>query len=252
MSKINHLLQEWPRGTVITSAYLKKKGVYKQLAAAYENSGWLQRIGKGAYKRKGDKLDWTGGLYALQELQNLPVRVGGKTAIELQGLNHYGKIGNNMVVLWKTPHVRLPSWFQKYDWDKDIKIRSMTLFSKDDLGTSTKELNQIPIALSTPERAILEYLYDVPGQEGFAEASYIMDGLATLRPTMLQALLEACKSIRVKRLFLYFADHYNHPWFNRLNLSAIELGKGKREIVKGGTLNKKYQIIVPGLSRETR
>lgn len=178
--------------------------------------------------------------------------MGGKAALELQGLSHYGRMSGNRVILWKTPRVRLPTWFQKYDWKTDITLRSTTFFSKDDLGLSTKELNQIPITLSTAERAILEYLYDVPNHEGFDEVSYIMEGLASLRPNVLQPLLEACKSIRVKRLFMYVADHYNHQWFKRLDPSAIDFGKGKREIVKGGTLNKKYQIIVPELSREAK
>lgn len=250
MNKINQILQKRPPHTVITSAYLKQNGVYKQLADAYEKSGWLERIGRGAYKRKGDELSWPGGLYALQEFQNLPVHVGGKTALELHGLGHYGRRRKEQVILWKTPGVRLPSWFQKYEWETDISVRSATLFSKDNLGCSTKQLNQIPIVLSAAERAIMEYLYDVPSHEGFDEAKYIMEGLATLRPNVLQALLEACKSIRVKRLFMYFGDHYNHPWFKRLNPSDINFGKGKREIVKGGTLNKKYQIVVPELSKK--
>ncbi|MCW9705737.1 AbiEi antitoxin N-terminal domain-containing protein [Fodinibius salsisoli] len=49
------------------------KGVYKQLADVYETSGWLERIGRGAYKRKGNDLLWEGGLYALQKLQGLPI-----------------------------------------------------------------------------------------------------------------------------------------------------------------------------------
>jgi len=49
---------------------------------------------------------------------------------------------------------------------------------------------------------------------------------------------------------LYMADHHNHPWFKRLDLSSIPLGKGKREIIKGEKLDKTYNIVVPELSRE--
>lgn len=49
---------------------------------------------------------------------------------------------------------------------------------------------------------------------------------------------------------MYLAENYNHSWFERLDSSKIDFGKGKREIIKGGTLNKKYQIVVSELSRE--
>lgn len=89
-----------------------------------------------------------------------------------------------------------------------------------------------------------------PKQEGFDEANYIMEGLPSLRPTVLQTLLEACKSVKVKRLFLYMAEHHNYAWFKRLETSSMDLGSGKREIIKGGKLDKKYMIVVPELSRE--
>lgn len=250
MKNINQILQKWPQGTVITTDWLKRQGISRQSVDNYKNSGWLERIGQGAYKRKGDDLSWEGGLYALQKLQNLPIHVGGRTALELQGLGHYVKMNSNQVVLWKTPEVRLPTWFQEYDWDFDLEVRSATLFSKDDQGLSVKTLNQIDITIPSAERAILEYLYDVPKQEGFDEANYIMEGLTSLRPNTLQQLLESCKSIRVKRLFMYLAEHHNHRWFERLDSSTIDFGEGKREIIKGGKLNKKYKIVVPKLLRE--
>jgi len=96
----------------------------------------------------------------------------------------------------------------------------------------------------------LEYVYDIPKNESFDEAHYIMEGLATLRPSVLQSLLESCRSVKVKRLFLHMAATYNHGWFNRIDESSIDLGSGKREIIKGGKLDKKYQIVVPEVNRE--
>ena len=251
MNKINQLLQEWPSGTVITSEWLKEQGVYKQLVDIYENSGWIERIGRGAYKRKGDEISWPGGLYALQKLQRLPIYVGGKTALELQGFGHYVKVSNeDRIVIWKPPEVRLPKWYMSFNWKVDVDIRSATLFSENVHAFSSITFGQVDIDISSAERAILEYLYDVPKKEGFDEANYLMEGLSTLRPHVLQNLLENCKSIRVKRLFMYMAEYHNHPWFMRLNTSKMDFGKGKKEIVKGGKLDKKYQIVVPELSRE--
>jgi N-acetylglutamate synthase-like GNAT family acetyltransferase len=72
-----------------------------------------------------------------------------------------------------------------------------------------------------------------------------MEMLNGLRPTLLQQLLEDCKSIKVKRLFLFMAEKAGHSWLEDLDLSKIDLGKGKRSIVKNGIFNSKYQITIP-------
>ena len=72
-----------------------------------------------------------------------------------------------------------------------------------------------------------------------------MEGLGTLRPQVVQGLLECCRSIRVKRLFLWSAETYQHTWVSRLDKSRIEFGQGKRQIYNGGQFNRMYQITVP-------
>ena len=36
-----------------------------------------------------------------------------------------------------------------------------------------------------------------------------------------------------------------HSWFERLSLKTIDLGKGSRQLYKGGALDPKYRITVP-------
>jgi hypothetical protein len=72
-----------------------------------------------------------------------------------------------------------------------------------------------------------------------------MEGLTMLRPEIIQTLLELCNSVKVTRLCLYMADKNQFQWFKKLNTEAINLGSGKRSIVKGGTYNDNYQITVP-------
>jgi hypothetical protein len=62
----------------------------------------------------------------------------------------------------------------------------------------------------------------------------------------LQKLLAECHSVKVKRLFFYFADRHSHAWLKRLDREAVDLGEGKRMLVRGGRLDKTYQITVPG------
>ena len=107
------------------------------------------------------------------------------------------------------------------------------------------EYKDIDITISTPERAALEMLHLIPAEQGFDEASKIIESLTTLRSELMQNLLENCRSIKVKRLFLYISEEENHFWFSDLNLDKIDLGSGKRMVVKDGHLNKKYNITVP-------
>ena len=61
----------------------------------------------------------------------------------------------------------------------------------------------------------------------------------------MQRLLTECESVKVKRLFFFFADRHPHAWRKRLDATAFDLGHGKRMLVRGGKLDKRYQITVP-------
>ena len=57
--------------------------------------------------------------------------------------------------------------------------------------------------------------------------------------------LAACRSIKVKRIFLFLANHFSYPWAKRLETANVDLGRGNRQIVKGGRLDKQFLITVP-------
>jgi hypothetical protein len=73
----------------------------------------------------------------------------------------------------------------------------------------------------------------------------LMEGLPNLSPRRLHQLLAACRSVKVKRLFLWFAARHNHAWLKSLDREGIDLGSGKRMIVRGGKLDTRYNITVP-------
>jgi hypothetical protein len=249
-SKLNRLLTAWPQGTVAVSRWLEAQGAYQQLVHEYEKNGWIQRIGQGAYVRAGDTVEWSAGLHALQEQVKLPVHAGAKTALQMQGYAHFlpmGKAGT--VSLFGTPGTRLAAWFRQYDWGVALRYTATKLFADDpDSGLTKKELATYAVTVSAPERAIMEVLYLVPAEETFEEAALLMEGLTTLRPRLVQSLLEQCRSVKVKRLFMFLAEACNHAWIKNLDLSKVNFGKGKRMIVKGGRLDAKYNITVPDTS----
>ena len=65
-----------------------------------------------------------------------------------------------------------------------------------------------PLMVSTPERALFELLDELPSREGFHLVDKLVEGLVNLGPRRLQTLLADCHSVKVKRLFLFFADRH--------------------------------------------
>lgn len=247
-SKINRLLKAWPSGTVAVTAWLEQHGVYQQLAREYAKTAWVQRIGQGAYIKAGDNVEWSGGLFAIQKQLMLPIHVGGKSALQLQGYAHYLPLGKDVTVtLFGSPGCKLPAWFKQHPWGVKARYTATRLFSSDaNQGMTKKEMGAYSISLSAPERAMMEVIYSVPTEETFDEAKLLMEGLTTLRPRVVQTLLERCAFQKVKRLFMVLAESCAHPWVNKLDLSKVDFGTSKRMLVKGGHFDSKYNISVPG------
>jgi hypothetical protein len=102
-----------------------------------------------------------------------------------------------------------------------------------------------PLTMSASERAVLELLDEVPERETFHQADVLIEGLTTLRPRRLRVLLVDCRSVKVKRLFFWFAERHNHPWLKQVDRKGIDLGAGKRVLARGGKLDPRYHITVP-------
>jgi hypothetical protein len=246
--KLNEMLNAWPRGTVATYAFFKRQNISHQLVAKYLKGGWIKKIASGAYRRFDDpKITWQGGVYALQKHNNLPVHVGGVKALELAGYAHYVSPGGKSVVwLFGRAGTVLPSWFRKTDWGTRVKFQTRDIFTAaHNADFAEKEVEGHSIRISSPERAILETLASVPQAVSFEHAHHLMEGLLTLRPEPLRDLLRDCKLIKVKRLFLFLAEHIGLPVLKHINTKGIDIGKGFRSIVKPGLLDTKYLITVP-------
>ena len=245
-SKLNFLMRNWPKNgnSIVTDAMLRRLGVSKDLKHSYIRNNWLESIGSGASIKAGDVPNWKAALFALQDQLDMQIHIAGKTALSLRGMSHFVEFDILEISLFMTKGTILPTWFQNYNWGVDFKITSSN-FLPDNIFLSQEEIEGFLLKISSPERAMMELIYFVPVSQGFEEAYLIMENLITLRPDILQELLENCTSIKVKRIFLYLAERINHPWFKRLDLTKIGLGSGKRQIVDNGFLDSKYQITVP-------
>jgi hypothetical protein len=246
-SKLNQLFELWPANTVAAYIWLKRQNISRQLVNTYKKGGWLKSVGRGAFVRFNEEVDWTSALYALQEQLHLPIHAGGKTALQLKGYAHFLSLGNrSQVFLFGSRTTKLPAWFQQRDWGAGIEYFMTNLFPEKMADELTKhDMGSYSISISIPERAIMEVLYLVPNRQTFEEAGLLMEGLTTLRPKLVSELLERCNSIKVKRLFLFLAEYYRHAWFDKLDLSKVYLGVGKRLVVKDGCFESKYKITIP-------
>ena len=200
--------------------------------------------------RQSDQVDYLGGIYALQSQLGKTVHPAAKTALSMQGKSHYLELSTKRIQLFGGQNENLPLWFEKRDWGVSVTYKASN-FLPPELGLVEVEHKGFKVKVSSPPRALMECLYLAPGSQPLLEVFELMEGLNNMRPALTQNLLEACKSVKVKRLFLFMADKARHDWLGYLNLEKIDLGSGKRRIVKEGVYISRYQITVPKELEET-
>jgi hypothetical protein len=264
---LNLLEKRLPEGLVVTSSWLSRHGYSRQLLSHYVRTGWLRQPTRGVYQRPRGSLSWQQIVLSLQTILKEPLVVGGRTALEIQGYAHY--LRPNMKEVYLYGPEPPPNWLNRLPGNvRFIHRKGGRLFSAEaDQRSFTNLIKGVKaqpsrgsdagflvqpwgewdsgLALSAPERAILELLDELPGRESFEHADKLMEGLSNMRPQRLQKLLTRCRSIKVKRLFFFFADRHQHAWLKRIDRAAVDLGMGKRMLVKGGKLDRAYQITVP-------
>ncbi|BAC92278.1 type IV toxin-antitoxin system AbiEi family antitoxin domain-containing protein [Gloeobacter violaceus] len=234
-----------PEGQVVDRAWLEARGFDRPRVDSYLRSEALQRVAQGAYRRPGPPLKWEHIVYSLQGL-GYAVHVGGRSALELQGLAHYLPMrGVQRIALYGD---KVPTWLEKLDAPYRFEHHRPKLFAKiPEHAVTTRSFGHWdwPVRYSTPELALLELLAEVSDEADFQVADKFFESAATLRPDLIRALLLACTNVKAKRLFLWFAARHSHAWQQALDTQGVDLGSGKRMIVKGGAFDKCFEITVP-------
>ncbi len=244
-----------PHGLVVTRSWLISKGIKRHTLDNWIKSDQLSSIAYGVYKRPDTKVTWQGMVCSLQRMGN-DLCPGGITSLALQGLGHYSEFGQH-----KTIHLyggdNLPAWINKLLADVVfVRHSERQLFKEGEFLNHDYNselpwgLDEWPLRFSSSEKGFFEVLLDVPDVISFEHADQLMQGLVNLSPRRLNKLLERCASIKVRRLFLWFAERHRHSWLKKtdVDLYTIEsglLGSGKRMLAKGGKLDAKYLITVP-------
>ena len=258
--RLKPLLDAVPPGFTVDTPWLKAQGIDPKSIHDYVARDWLERVIRGVYRRplpegveSPDEVSWEIALLSLQRLMNYALHLGGESALDLAGYAHYLSLGARPRVQF---YGEAPSWLKRLPMRTQIILRRRTLFGADPAGIDdagleagtggpTVEVWRWPLKASSPERAILEALDELPNHASFDNLDKVFEGLTTLRPERLMTLLAACRSVKVRRLFFVFADRHGHGWRKHLDASKVDFGSGPRALVKGGRLHPTYRIYVP-------
>lgn len=255
------VLEAVPPGFLVDSRWLAKHKVGRSSVHSYKQRGWLEHVAHGVYRRpyqlgKEREViqDWEIVVLSLQRIMDYELHVGGMTALKLHGHAHYLSMGGNETVFLYGNEI--PGWLQKLPTRARFEMRNCNLF--DSSTTGLDEITSKPggqeetspwwrwsMISSSPERAILEAIDELPDEQSFHTIDTAFEGLVNLSPRKLMVLLKACKKIKVVRLFFVFADRHNHAWRRHLDKKEINFGSGDRSLVKGGKLHPVYRITVP-------
>jgi hypothetical protein len=246
-SATNRLLLTLRPGEVATPDRLRALGISARLSTYLKNSGALSSLGVGAYVRGREDPSFASAVQALTQQLKLPLHIGGRTALELQGVSQYLAIGSGQTAwIFSTRKAKLPIWFTKQQWGARPQLVQTKFLKQSTIANlRTVLVDGFEIPVSRRELAILETIFLIGKSHRFDEVDELFGSLTTLDASVLQSLLESCQSIRVCRIFLFLAHKHALPWLSGINESKIELGRGKRAVVKGGRLDARYQITVP-------
>ena len=183
-----------PRGAPLGVEPLAVHGITAKRASALVRSGWLQRLGRGAYQLPGDTLNREACLAFLA--QQLPGgHVAAKTALAWHGVRHNLSY-RETVVFWGDQPARLPGWL---DVVVPVRYRVAHIFDPDlpaGLGLAPLTGGHAELPVSSPERALLELLNETGSFESLEEVRQLVESTRNLRLPLLDQLLATSAASR--------------------------------------------------------
>jgi hypothetical protein len=246
----NSLEKSFPKGMILPRKYLLSQGIPAYTLDNYLRSEKLNLLAKGIYSWKEQVLSAEGFLASLPFLLHQKIWVGGEFALAWQGLSHNISFRNELVMsLYSETHI--PDNIKnvatkveglKVQWYSGAKIWNYDLLNTPPFQKISRDFEAL---ISSPEMASLELLHLLPNSISFEQADHLLQGLTQLSPRKIVEVLKACKSVKAKRLFFWFANRYQYPWNQYLKPEEFDLGTGKRMIAKQGVLNPHFLITVP-------
>ncbi|MFT5612503.1 MAG: hypothetical protein ACI9I4_002101 [Neolewinella sp.] len=235
-------------GYLVNRKTLYSYGLTRPDVDYYVRSGFLTSFAHGVYHRKSDyNLTWHEVVASLADLGS-EVHVGGISVIREAGLDHFVSVSDTTSSISLFSAEVLPKWLnnksfaipfisKKQSWLKKLpdSVHRSQPFGQWERG----------IKYATLELALLEQLVDAKLESDIVAIDRQLEGMANLSPTRLNELLVLCSNVKAKRLLGWLSNRHEHAWVEHLKWDAVDLGKGKRSIIKGGRYNDQWQITVP-------
>ncbi len=213
--RLKPLLDAVPPGFMGDTPRRRAQGIHSKSIHDFVARGWLEGIVHVVYRRPlpggahcGHEESWAVPLLSLQWIMKYAVHSGGESALDMGGHTHYLSLGGRSRVQF---YGEVPSWLKRLHMQTEVVVRRITLFGDDPIGiddanpeaVDTRPVVDVwrwPLGTSSQERAVLEALDELPRNATFENLDRVFEGLVSLRPKQLTALLTACRSVMVRRL----------------------------------------------------
>ena len=244
-TKIQQIIEAEPHASMLFGDWLSRQGLDSKEQYAYMKRGWLFRISKGVYVLRGTVPTLLSTIAAYNKQLGKHCIVGAYTALDIRGYSHYLPLGKPTAYLFTDRFNKLPLWITAGEWDMTVRYMTTSFLGDGLIGVEEMTVENETLLVSSPERAFMECLNLPDSTASLLDLYYIMESMTTLRPTLLQQLLEACTSQKVKRLFLYMAEKAGHQWFKALKLETIDTGTSRLMAVPTGKYIAKYNMTIP-------
>lgn len=235
-TKLKELYRQMPPNAPLTSEVLAALGVSADLAVHYVRAGWLDRLGRGVFRRPNENLDLDPCLLLLQS-RVAGLHVGGKSALDWHGIRHYVSQQPQLDLCgWDAGE--LPEWFTDRFPAEYHRKRLFAEQADAMLHVGRFEQRSGAPQVSSPERALLEMLSDIGVRQPMQEARDIAEGCYGLRADALRELLQRCTNVKTVRLCLQMGRELSLPWRAKLDPDALPTGSKRPWVSKsaGGLL----------------
>ncbi len=244
-TKIKQITEQTGLDGLLFGSWMNQQGIDSKSQLEYVQSGWLERIARGVYKFAGSHPTLYSAISCYNTQLNKQCIVGARSAIEQRGYSHYVPMGKPVAFLFTDNTHKLPEWLLLGQWDMTVRYQTTSFLGEDLLGVETQMVDSRPLLVSSPERAMLEWLNMPSINSSLLDVYYVMEMLATLRSDLVQQLLERCTSVKAKRLFMYMAEKTGFTWVDDIDKTKIDFGSGRRMIVPKGKYIKQYDMTIP-------
>lgn len=242
---VEELLKEYESNEVIFIRGLDKKKYSPQKINYWRKQGCLKSVCHGIICAPDkDSINTERCIADFVRQFGYSIRISASSALALYGYKVPALQDNALVVSMGEHFNNVPEWVSSRMLNRPIYMFRTNLFPMPE--TKMIEHNGAKLPVSSLEEALMECIMLASTKCYHYDDVYtVFKQVDDLRANVVQRLLETMTNKKAKRMFLFMSENLDKPWFSKLNLEKIQLGKGVYAAAKRGRLVSKYHLIVP-------